>query len=238
VKQRPKKFLILFAKEPRPGRVKTRLLPQLSPQQGAALSTAFLEDSVNRYGRIRGARHILAVEPAQAIPRLRRKIRGLSSWELQGQGNGDLGRRLLRMARWSFKEGSQQTCFLGSDSPTLPLPYVREAFRLLKSTPVVIGPSIDGGYYLIGISQWVPEVFQRIPWGTHHVFDATLKSLERHKIGVKVLLPWYDVDTPGSFLFLGEHMNTLKQKRGVDFPIKTHQAIGKLNRTIKLNHTL
>ena len=101
--------------------------------------------------------------------------------------------------------------FVGSDSPTLPTQYVERALDLLESRDVVIGPSVDGGYYLIGFSKYgallsIPTVFEEIAWSTEIVFRQTLGKIQEINAQLGLLPPWYDVDTPAGLQLLRDHL--------------------------------
>jgi glycosyltransferase A (GT-A) superfamily protein (DUF2064 family) len=96
--------------------------------------------------------------------------------------------------RSAFERGCERVVLIGADSPTLPVEYVSQAFRELETHSVVLGPSVDGGYYLVGAARSVPPIFHGVAWSTHHVWEQTLRLLEATRIPVAQLSPWYDVD--------------------------------------------
>ena len=218
---RSNRFLILFAKDPRPGRVKTRLEPLITRRGSALLGDAFLQDSLERFAKVGQTRRILAYDPLESIGRLKERVPLAGQWECRGQPRGVLGARLWGMARWSFMEGSRATLLLGTDSPTLPVERVRAAFRVLERFPVVVGPSLDGGYYLLGLSRPLKHIFEGIPWSTHKVLEATLGRLRRKRIPYKMLRPWYDVDGPESLYLLREHLLKLERRSAALIPRRT-----------------
>ena len=142
--------VIVFVKNPVPGQVKTRLVPYLSPEQAASLYQAFLVDWCNALSTISTARRVIAYTPPESLGALQTLI-GKDPVYISQQG-ASLGERLIAAARWACDQGYARFLFVGSDSPTLPIPYVEHALDLLESRDVVIGPSVDGGYYLIGFS--------------------------------------------------------------------------------------
>lgn len=187
----PSRRLLLFTKPAREGRVKTRLIGDLTAAQAAALHAAFLEDLLDRLREgdfeLRLAWDLDAADEMPAGP-----VAGVRQ---QGQ---DLGERLYR----ALADAAAEAAFvmaLGSDHPTLPLALVHEAFdRLEQGAEVVLGPAEDGGYYLIALrSEAVQErLFQDVAWSTDRVLSATLERCG--EIGLKLeLLPMAsDVDTP------------------------------------------
>jgi len=109
-----------------------------------------------------------------------------------------------------FGKGYSRVVLIGTDMPTLPLSYLQEVFSLLEDHPVVLGPSLDGGYYLIGLQAMLSEIFEDIDWGTNQVYSQTVERLDLIKIKPACLLPWYDVDTLEDLDFLIAHLNLLR----------------------------
>ncbi len=136
------------------------------------------------------------------------------------QKGSDLGERMKNAFLWGFSKGFQKIVMIGSDSPTLPAYFIQQAFFRLKSEPIVFGPALDGGYYLIGMRPPIPDIFNNIRWGSKNVLSDTKKRLCRFD-----LLPyWYDVDYPKDLRFLKQHILYLKQ-RGTNFPVETEKFL-------------
>ena len=95
---------------------------------------------------------------------------------------------------------------MGTDSPTLSVAYVEMAFEALQKCPVALGPSQDGGYYLIGLTQWIPQLFEGIPWSTEKVFDLTLRKIHNLGYECEILPPWFDVDDFNSLKVLADQL--------------------------------
>jgi len=188
--------LILFARHPEAGRVKTRLIPALGAEGAAALHRRF----VLRTLRAAGA----ACRTAQAELEIRfdgGSEAAMSHWLGEGrflrkQPEGDLGRRMECAFKDSFQEGSTATIIIGSDCPELTAELLRTAFERLTTEPVVFGPTNDGGYYLIGLSQPVPELFHGISWGTDTVLPESLRALARSRLEAVLLKRLNDIDRP------------------------------------------
>ena len=109
----------------------------------------------------------------------------------------------------SFDEGATETVLVGTDSPSMPVHLIDEALQRLQTHDIVIGPSTDGGYYLLGLSAPVPELFHGIDWGSGNVLTQTLVAAAAHSVS---LLPvWYDVDLPEEAAFLRAHLHALRQ---------------------------
>jgi hypothetical protein len=122
---------------------------------------------------------------------------------------------------YSFDKGSQRTVIIGTDSPTLPLSYIQKAFDALKEVPVTIGPTFDGGYYLIGLSEQNAAIFDGVDWSTSRVFSQTLTRIQTINKQLYVLPPWYDVDTSDNLEFLRSHILSMKMSENEDVPEKT-----------------
>ena len=201
--------VIVFVKVPVPGQVKTRLIPYLSPEQAASLYQAFLVDWCNALSTISTAHRVIAYTPPEGLDALQTLI-GKDPVYIPQVG-GSLGERLIAAARWACDQGYTKFLFVGSDSPTLPTQYVERAFDLLESRDIVIGPSVDGGYYLIGFSKHgallsVPTIFEGIAWSTDVVFRQTLEKIQEINAKLGLLPPWYDVDTPAGLQLLQDHL--------------------------------
>jgi rSAM/selenodomain-associated transferase 1 len=113
------------------------------------------------------------------------------------QTGKNLGERLKNAFDNAFEEGFSKVVAIGSDSPDLPVHYLKESFEVLQAHDAVIGPANDGGYYLIGFSKegFIPEAFDNISWSTDSVFEQTVSILKRHGRNVYLLPLWHDVDT-------------------------------------------
>ena len=201
--------VIVFVKNPVPGQVKTRLTPYLSPEQAASLYRAFLVDWCNALSTISTAHRIIAYTPPEGLSALQTLI-GEDPVYIPQVG-ASLGERLIAAARWACDQGYTKFLFVGSDSPTLPIEYVEHTLDLLESRDVVIGPSVDGGYYLIGFSKHgaslsIPTIFEGIAWSTEVVFRRTLEKIQAVNARLGLLPPWYDVDTPTGLQLLRDHL--------------------------------
>ena len=204
---------IVFAKNPVPGQVKTRLLPLLSPEGAASLYRAFLVDWCNALSALPTSDLVIAYTPPDALSDLKTLIGGHAIYI--PQEDSGLGERLTAVSRWACDQGYEKFLLVGSDSPTLPIAYIERAIALLASRDVVIGPSTDGGYYLIGFSKigaerTIPTIFQDIAWSTEHALRETLEKVDGTNAKVGVLPPWYDVDTPSDLEFLRDHLCAMR----------------------------
>ena len=200
---------IVFAKNPVPGQVKTRLLSLLSPEGAASLYQAFLVDWCNVLSALRTSDLVVAYTPPDSLPDLKTLI-GEGATYIP-QGDSGLGERLTAVSLWACNRGYEKFLIVGSDSPTLPIAYIERGMELLDFRDVVIGPSTDGGYYLIGFSKrgadrTIPVIFQDIAWSTEDVLRATLEKVDGTNATLGLLPPWYDVDTASDLEFLRDHL--------------------------------
>jgi rSAM/selenodomain-associated transferase 1 len=191
--------IVLYARAPRRGRVKTRLVPPLTPDAALALHRALVRDAavvVGRAARASGARPFVAWSAPG--PHLR-----LTGLRRLAQGRGDLGQRMRRTVLGLLGAGHAGVVIVGSDAPLVGASNLAAAARAIRSgAPVVIGPAPDGGYYLIGLRADRPEIFAGIPWGTARVLSMTLERLRRIGVRAHCLAPARDVDRPADLAWL------------------------------------
>ena len=223
--------VIVFAKNPVPNQVKTRLVPTLSPEQAATLYKAFLIDGCEALSKVVGVDLIVAYTPPAAASDLQALI-GDDAIYIPQMGTG-LGERLTSTTQWAAKQGYTKILLVGSDSPTLPISYISEAFTQLDSRDITIGPSTDGGYYLIGFSTrhiktTVPFVFEDIAWSTADVFRQTLARIRSVKATVGLLPPWYDIDTAEDLAFLYAHISATRLAGGRVQAVRTETLLAEL----------
>ncbi len=201
--------LVIFAKWPRPGQVKTRLCPPLRPDQAAELARCFLLDTVERVSRLEEVQVWVAFTPADSEPRFRTLLPASVRY-LPQRGN-DLGERELNIFVDLFEQAATRVAVMGSDIPSVPLAYLRSAFDLLESPgyDAVLGPSSDGGYYCIGAQAGhagLPALFEYIEWSTERVMQQTLQQARLHNLNIGLIPRWYDVDTGEDIRKLAEQL--------------------------------
>ncbi len=175
--------VIVFSRGADPGRVKTRLLPFLNERQCMALHLAFLKDTLQTVKSLNIPAYLYVAGDSNFPFQSRLPI-------LQQSGN-DLGARLKNAFAEQFMK-HDRIVVIGTDSPDLPPGRIQEASLVLQNHDAVLGPTQDGGYYLLGLSCMIPEVFENIPWGTDQVFQRTLEQLHLYKL--HLLERHYDVD--------------------------------------------
>ena len=205
--------LLVLAKEPRAGQVKTRLAPALGAEGAATLHTALVTDILRRAV----ARHphvTLCVTPPDDTPTLTALARQLAC-DITPQCDGHLGQRMAHALYTSLTSRRQPTLLIGSDSPTLPDALLEQAAEQLATTPLVLGPSVDGGYYLVGahpsiLPRWqvVKEaLFGDLPWGSDTVLQHSLQRAYQAGLPVALAPCWYDVDRPQDLTLLRRHLS-------------------------------
>jgi len=183
--------LVVMARYPEPGRVKSRLAAEIGPEAAARLYAAFLEDLARRLGSAQPWGFVWAYDPPDA-PFPDRIARGLAAFP---QPDGDLGRRMAGSMERALRDGAASVVLIGSDVPHLPPRRIAGAFdRLAAGADVVLGPAEDGGYYLIGSRRPVP-LFDDVSWGTSKVLAETLERARRGRIEVALLESDFDVDS-------------------------------------------
>jgi rSAM/selenodomain-associated transferase 1 len=193
-------LLIIFAKEPRPGQVKTRLCPPLSPEAAARLYQFFLQDILEEMARLPDLSLALAYTPDTAKDFFQELTP--PGVLLFPQADADLGERLVQAFNQGLAAGFGTILVRNSDSPDLPGKLVLAAAQALESGSVdlVLGPSPDGGYYLVGLKAPQPQLFQKIPWSTPGVLPETLARAAGLSLTVHLLPQWQDIDNIADLL--------------------------------------
>jgi rSAM/selenodomain-associated transferase 1 len=188
------RHLLLFGKLPRTGRVKTRLIPRLSPEQTCRLYRAFLTDQLRLLRAFDGfAATAWWTDEQPGLAEL--AALAAEPIDVRLQCAGDLGTRLLDAFERTCSGSRGGTVIFGADCPTLPADRVRAAFaKLERGSDAVIVPADDGGYVLVGMCRPIPALFDGVPWGGPEVAAATRRLAARHGLMLAELEPWYDVD--------------------------------------------
>jgi uncharacterized protein len=189
--------IAIMAKASAPGRTKTRLVPPLTYEQAAALNTAFLQDITDNLisaGRHAGIAGYAAYGPPGSGEFFARNLPptiGLIDAWLPNFGDC-----LLRAMQGMFARGHAAAVVLNSDSPTLPPALLIETAEVLArpGERAVLGPSTDGGYYLLGLKAAHRRMFEDIAWSTERVAAQTLERARELKLDIHVLPAWYDID--------------------------------------------
>jgi len=189
--------LLVFAKTPKPGKVKTRLLAAVSPEAAAALHAACIEDTLRLALKLRGCDvFVFAAGGTRYFRKLVKKRGSDARVTVLPQRGADLGARMEGAFRKCFAMGYREVVVIGTDTPWMGSARVRQAFAELRATDVVIGPAEDGGYYLLGTRKIVADIFRGIPWGTERVIELTLKKIVALRLRSRLLRRDFDLDRP------------------------------------------
>ena len=199
--------VILFARDPILGQVKTRLNSFLDNETILKLYTCFLEDSLAKIQQVGNADCFVGISHENNSGFFNKlESFGMTLFSQQGK---DLGDKMRRAFIDRFMQGYNKVVIIGSDSPSLPVSYIDKA--LDSERDLVLGPSIDGGYYLIAMRGKVFEVFSGVDWGTDKVLYETLQLVKEGSFSFDLLPVWYDVDLPEDLKFLKTHLLLITQ---------------------------
>jgi uncharacterized protein len=188
----PRSALLVFLKAPRPGAVKTRLAAAVGPALAAAVYRALAEQVVRATAPAGEYERVFLFDPPQAAGEIRA---WLGDHRLHPQAAGDLGRRMAEAFAYAFALGAGRAAVVGTDAPGLSRALVCAALQGLADHDLVLGPALDGGYYLIALDRPRPELFEGIPWSTPRVLERTLERASELGLRVRLLEPQPDVDT-------------------------------------------
>ena len=221
----PLPTLILFARTPALGKVKTRLCPPLSAEGVLSLYVAFLEDAARVYGGSRRWAPVLAAQPEPDDPVLARLF--APPWRRQLQAPGDLGAKLASAFEDARARGAAAVLAVGSDHPALPLAQVGEAFDAIAAgSDAAVVPAEDGGYCAIALGPRAePQlVFRDVPWSTPEVLAVTRARLASAGLTLATLDAAYDVDRPADLERLRGDL-ARRDAGAPDFPAATARAL-------------
>ena len=187
--------LIIFAKSPVPGFVKTRLCPPLVPDEAATLHGSLVLDTLERTKGLVTCDRFLACAPSKQHPFFQTMAtrHQIELWEQIP--DHDLGQRMDHAFSLAFERKYSSAIVIGSDLPTIDGSIIKQALEALSQHDVVIGPSVDGGYYLMGLKTPTPELFSNIPWSTDQVTLLTQQIASHIGLSIKLLSPQRDLDT-------------------------------------------
>jgi uncharacterized protein len=189
------KILGLFAKSWIPGTVKTRLAATIGETAAALVHRTLVNRVLIEMSAVNWSSYLVYA------PKNDREIfqDAAPTWTLKPQSDGDLGDRLQNFLRDCFDEGAKHVCLIGADCPTLHRQEVVEAFEKLKEFDVVLGPARDGGYYLIGLNRFQPELFREITWSSSSVLRETVARATAVGHAIHLMPEKDDIDDFESF---------------------------------------
>ena len=187
--------LIIFAKNPLPGTVKTRLSPPLTPGDAATLYSCMILDSVEMARTLCGITPFIFFQnDHSAAAYFKTLAPEIISTPQRGE---ELGERMKNAFAEIFNRGFAEVAIIGTDSPDLPPEYIIEAFALIEQehADVVFGPAEDGGYYLMALKRVWEELFSGLPWSSSELLAASVEKANNIRLGVSFLPEWHDIDT-------------------------------------------
>jgi len=188
-----KRGIIMMAKVPEPGKVKTRLQPYLTPEQSAAFAKCLLQDTISKAKTFEN-KLIVAYSPIER----RDFFDSLKHHNvvLFAQTGETLGERIFNAFEFAFKNELDSILMIGTDSPTFPGDFLSTAFQILEQKDSVLGETEDGGFYLIGLRKLDWRIFENVEWSSEKTFEQTRNNLEKIGFSFAELPIWYDVDEP------------------------------------------
>lgn len=226
----------LFGKHPRPGQVKTRLATEMGDDAAVKLYAAFINDLAFRF-RATGDRRVFGYWPRDATPyfsqfeklgyELWPQPEGELDWKIisffnraltgpvgptEQAGQAEQGSELESNESVVLNATSDQDCravLIGTDSPTLPVEFVQQAFDMLREVDGVLGPATDGGYYLIGLRRPAPLLFEQMTWSGPNVLRQTVQRASALGLTLGLLPPWYDIDNLADLQMLAGHIRAM-----------------------------
>jgi hypothetical protein len=224
--------LLLFARAPEPGRVKTRLAPAIGAEAAARLYGAFLQDAARVYGPPASWAPVLCADPHPDAPPFPDLFR--APWRVRRQSGGDLGARQCEAFRAEFEGGAPAAAAVGSDHPALPRRRLEEVFeRLEAGASAAVIPAADGGYCVLGLRRDAPmpvdQLFREIPWSSRDVLAATIARFAAFGAVPALLAPSYDVDRPEDLGRLAADIES-RDPAAADFPHATARVLRGLRR--------
>jgi len=204
---------IVMVKAPRAATVKTRLVPPLSHEEAATLAACLAQDTITSVRRI-VPDVIVAYAPADGRAALEASLTNDNLLWLEQRG-ADLGARLEAATAHAASLGYAPIIIVGTDSPTLPLSSIERAIHSLSDgeCDIALGPTEDGGYYLVGLRRHVNNLFQNIAWSTPLAYEQTADNAARLNLRTLELPRWYDVDTFSDLLRLRGEIRTSREAR-------------------------
>jgi len=196
-----KRAIIIMAKVPRAGNVKTRLQPYLTPEQSADFAECLLSDAIEK---AKSPRNQLIIAFAPSNERKFFDKFSLPETLFVEQKGSDLGEKMFNVFEFAFGRKADSVVMIGTDSPTFPAAFIEEAFGYLEKSDAVLGKTADGGFYLIGLRRLKKEIFANVEWSSPQTFEQTKKNIRRARLQLKEMPGWYDVDEPADLEKLRE----------------------------------
>ena len=191
-----KQHLVIFTRYPQPGKTKTRLIPALGAEGAANLQRQMTEYTLSKVKKFQESAAIsFEVRFAGGDLQLMQNWLG-TELNYQLQGEGDLGKRMENSFLSAFNQGAQEVVIIGIDCPGVNAVVLKEAFEKLQHCDLLLGPAVDGGYYLIGLRRAIGQLFTNIDWGSAKVLQQTVDIAQQLNLLVAYLQTLADVDRP------------------------------------------
>ena len=189
------KALIIFVRNPEPGKVKTRLAATIGNEKALEVYVELLQHT----------HEITAATNADKFVFYADSVEQHDMWDGAGftkklQASDDLGGKMKAAFTFLFEKGYEMAIIIGSDCFDLSTEIIEESFKILEQKEVVIGPATDGGYYLLGMKKVLPRIFENKQWSTEHVFQQTIRDLQEQNVLYSKLITLTDVDTEADWI--------------------------------------
>ncbi|KGF72108.1 hypothetical protein DO97_12230 [Neosynechococcus sphagnicola sy1] len=194
--------LIVITRYPEPGRTKTRLIPALGADGAARLHHHLGQQTLQQVTALQAIRPLsVAVHfHGGSLQQMRAWLGSYPTYIPQGEG--DLGARMTQAFAQGFQAGWERVVMIGTDCPHLQVSHLAQAFESLETADLVLGPALDGGYYLIGLGQWIPALLIGPTWGTDQVLQQTLEIATALQLAIAQLPTLADIDRPEDLVYL------------------------------------
>ncbi len=219
--------LVVMARAPEAGKVKTRMLPYLTPEQCVGLYSAFLGDAIDLSVSQQGFAHFVAFTPVSSKPAFMEIVP--FGVELIPQVGIDLGTIMDGLMNALISRKYSPVVLVGSDIPTIQPQIFHRSLALLKDNDICFGPSRDGGYYLVGASSRVSAVFQGIPWSTSRVLELTMEKVAMAGLKAGLLEELNDNDNIEDLKILAKDISRLRRMSGAWIPVRTEEWLKSLD---------
>ena len=219
-----KRAIIIMAKVPQAGNVKTRLQNILAPENCENLAEAFLKDAVNKANSA-CENVFIAFFPPEEIQKLKKILPDESNFIEQTGEN--LGEKMFNAFQFVFQQKVDSIVMIGTDSPTFPFDYIEQAFEFLETnSEIVLGKTEDGGFYLIGLRRLRSEIFENVAWSSPKTFEQVFENVRNLELHLRETPSWYDVDEAPDLIKLKNeitHNNNAKRRASNTFDwLKKH----------------
>ncbi len=210
IQRQPQEEIIIFTRYPKPGKVKTRLIPELGERKAAIIHRLLTEQVISSLLPLKHSRPVQISLYFTGGSQLLMKNWLGDSLSLVEQKGRNLGERMAAAFKGAWSRGVERAVIIGSDCPFIDNNLLARSLDLLENNDAVLGPTYDGGYYLLGLNKdLTPEgfnlFFQNIAWGTPHVFQKTLARAENARLSVSTLTKLHDIDRPEDLEYFRHH---------------------------------